>query len=171
MFTDPEKNLRALGLQENNVVVDLGAGTGFYSIVAGSMVPRGKVYAIEINKDFLGTIKNKAREAHLSNVEVIWGDIEKKEGTKIGNNIADAVIVSNVFFQVEKKDTLIEEIKRILKPKGKVLFIDWSESSGMGNKMIVSKNKAQEMFEKKGFTMERGINTGTHHYGMILRKL
>ena len=39
------------------VVADLGAGTGFYSIAAGQMVPKGKVYAVEVVKDFLMTIR------------------------------------------------------------------------------------------------------------------
>jgi len=171
MFSNPIKNLRTFELREDNIVADLGAGTGFYSVAAGHMVPRGKVYAIEVVKDFLETIKNKVKEAHLNNVEIIWGNIEKIGGTKIGDNIIDAVIASNVLFQVEDKDKFIEEMKRILKPKGRVLLIDWSESSIMGAKiMAVPKNKAREMFERKGFVLERNINAGEHHYGMILIK-
>jgi precorrin-6B methylase 2 len=85
MFTDPLKNLKALGLREDNIVADLGAGTGYYTLAAGAIVSRGKVYAIEVQKDFLETIKGKAEEAHLNNVEIIWGNVEKIGGTKIGD--------------------------------------------------------------------------------------
>jgi FkbM family methyltransferase len=169
MFTDPVKNLKAFGLKEDNIVADLGAGTGFYSIVAGSLVPRGKVYAVELQKDFLETIKSKIKEAHLKNVEIIWGNVEKEGGTKIGDNVIDAVISSNILFQVEDKEKFILEIKRILKPAGRVLLIDWSESSVMQGTQIISKDKAREMFEKKGFILEREIDAGAHHYGIILR--
>src|SRR3989338_948223 len=171
MFSDPEKNLKTLPLRENDIVADLGAGTGFYSVAAGKMVPNGKVYAIEVQKDFLTTIKEKAREAHLSNVECFWGNIEKIGGTKIGDNIVDAVIASNILFQVEDRDQFIEEAKRILKSQGKVLLIDWSDSSSLGLLVAVPKIKAREMFEKKGFIFEREIDAGAHHYGMILVKL
>ncbi len=117
MFSDPIKNLKAFGLRENNIVADLGAGTGYYAVAAGRMVPRGKVYAVEIVKDYLTTIKNKAKEAHVSNVDCIWGDIEKVGGTKIGTGVVDAVIVSNTLFQVEDRNNFLEEIKRILKSK------------------------------------------------------
>ena len=170
MFTDPLKNLKALGLKEDNIVADLGAGTGDYSIVAGAFVPKGKVYAVELQKDFLETIKNKIKEARLGNIEIIWGNGEKIGGTKIGDNVADAVIASNVLFQVEEKDKFIEEIKRILKPKGKVLLIDWSKSSIMGATAVIPQNKAREMFEKKGFVLEREIDAGDNHYGIILIK-
>ena len=167
MFSDPLKNIKTLELRENDIVADLGAGTGFYSVAAGRLVPKGKVYAVEIVKDFLSTIRNKVRDAHLSNVEIIHGDVEKLGGTKIGNNVLDAVIVSNVLFQVKDKEVFIEEIKRILKPKGKVLFIDWSERSMMGAK-VISKMKALELFERKDFIIDREINAGAHHYGIIL---
>ncbi len=170
MFTDPIKNLKAFDLRENNIVADLGAGTGFYSIPAGRMVPRGKVYAIEINKDYLATIKNKVKDARLNNVEILLGDIEKKGGTNIGDGVVDAVIVSNVLFQVKDKENFVEEIKRILKPKGRVLLIDWSQTSIMGAKNIVPENRAREMFEKAGFSIERNIDAGAHHYGIILTK-
>ncbi|MBI3888815.1 class I SAM-dependent methyltransferase [Candidatus Nomurabacteria bacterium] len=171
MFTDPVKNLKTLGLAENDIVADLGAGTGFYSVAAGAVVPRGKVYAVELQKDFLDTIKHKVKEAHLSNVEIIWGNIEKLGGTKIADTVVDVAIASNVLFQVEDKEKFIEEIKRILKPNGKVLLVDWSEESIMKGGGIVPREKARTMFEKKGFAWVRDIDAGAHHYGIILRKL
>ena len=170
MFTDPIKNLKAFELKEDSIVADLGAGTGYYSIAAGKLASQGKVYAIELQKDFLMTIKEKVKEAHLTNVECLWGNVEKLGGTKIGDNIIDAVIASNILFQVEDKVQFIEEIKRILKQKGRVLLIDWSESSIIGAIAIISKNKAREMFEKKGFVWQRDIEAGAHHYGMIFIK-
>jgi len=170
MFSDPLKNLKALGLREDNIVADLGAGTGYYSLAAGAMVPRGKVYAVELQKDFLDTVKSRVLEAHLNNVEIIWGNVEKIGGTKIGDNIVDIVIASNVLFQIEDKENFILEVKRILKQKGRVLLIDWSESSILRGTNIISKDKARIMFEKKGFVFEREINAGDYHYGMILIK-
>jgi len=172
MFTDPIKNLKQLGLREDMIVADLGAGTGFYSIAAGGLVPNGKVYAIEIIKDYVITIKNKALEAHLNNIECFWGDIEKIGGTKLKDNIVDAVIVSNIFSQIEDINSFVLEIKRILKKGGKVLFIDWESSSILGPKKekIISKEKVLEIFKNKGFVHDRDIITGEHHYGMILIK-
>jgi ubiquinone/menaquinone biosynthesis C-methylase UbiE len=105
-------------------------------------------------------------------VEIIWGDIEKSGGTKLRDGIVDVAIASNVLFQVQDKEQFILEIKRILKQKGRVLLIDSSTASFLvGSNMAISKEKAREMFEKKGFVFERDINAGEHHYGMILMKL
>ncbi len=173
MFSDPVQNLKTLGLRETDIVADLGAGTGFYAVAAGAMVPHGKVYAVEVQKDFLLTIKQKTKEACLPNVECLWGDIEKIGGSKIGDGIVDAVVASNVLFQVEDKEGFIDEAKRILKSGGKVLLVDWSDAAFLGPlaaKLIVQKEKAREMFEQKGFVHQNDINAGLHHYGMILKK-
>ncbi len=171
MFTDPLKNLKTFGIKETDIVVDLGAGTGFYSILAAQIANKGKVYAVEIIKDFLEIILNKVKEIKLKNIECLWGDVERLGGTKIGDAVADKVIASNVFFQVEDKNTFIEEIKRILKEKGEVLFIDWSPSSFMPHKKLaITQEKARKMFEEKGFILEREFDAGLHHYGMIFIK-
>ncbi len=116
---------------DDSIVADLGAGTGHYSLLAGEIASRGKVYAVELQKDFLTMIRNKITDARLNNIEIIWGNVEKRGGTKIADSVVDAVIASNILFQVEDKEQFIEEMKRILKPKGRVLLIDWSPSSVM----------------------------------------
>lgn len=171
MFTDPHKNLKILGLQDGDVVVDLGAGTGFYSILAAQMNHGGKVYAVDAVKDFLATIRIKAKENKIYNLETILGNVEKLGGTKIGDAVADIVIASNVFFEVEDKNTFIKEIKRILKNHGRVLLIDWSPDSSLVSKgVVVPKGETKRFFEENGFVLSTEIDAGDHHYGMILVK-
>src|SRR3989338_10439119 len=104
MFTDPGKNVRAIDLRETDVVADLGAGTGYYALAASALVQRGRVYVVEIQKDFLATVANKARDAHRDNIECLWGDVERIGGTKLGDAVADAAIASNILSQLESKE-------------------------------------------------------------------
>ncbi len=169
MFSNPEKNLRVFGLKADGIVADLGAGTGYYAVAAGKLVPQGRVYAVELQKEYLDTIRYKIEEAHLKNVEIIWGNVEKIGGTKLRDGVADVVITSDILFQVEDKNLFIEEAKRILKPKGRLFLSDWSAGSIL-SKIAVPKTKARAMFEKKGFVFEREIDAGGEHYGMIFLK-
>ena len=172
MFSDPVKNLKQLGLRENMIVADLGAGTGFYAIPAAKMVSSGKVYAIEIIRDYIHTIKNKAKDEHIKNLECFWGNIEEPGGTKLKNSIVDVVIVSNILFQVEDKERLLTEVKRILKPAGRVMLIEWSDETlplGPRKENLVSKKEALKIFEKHNFLFEREIDAGNHHYGIIFK--
>ncbi len=174
MFSDPDKNLEQFGLTAHMTVADLGAGSGAYTVAAARRVRDfGKVYAIEVQKDLAIRVKNAASKEGLSNVEAIWGDIERRGGTKLADSSVDAVIASNVLFQLEDKEGSVSEIDRILKPGGKVLVIDWKESyGGMGPEAgaVLSADQAKHLFLAKGFSFEKDIAPGRQHYGFIVKK-
>ena len=171
MFTNPAKNVKTFGLREDSIVADLGAGTGHFTVALSFVVPRGKVYAVEIQKDFLDKIHSKIKDLNISNIETLRGDIEKKGGTKLKDGILDAVLLSNVLFQIEDKNTLIEEVKRILKPNGSLIVIDWHHTSPLVSKnhKAVPKSKAREIAERKGLLWHKDIDVGEHHYGIIFK--
>lgn len=174
MFSNPEKNIEQFGLLPGMKVADLGVGSGFYTLAAARAVgEKGRVFAVDIQQDLLAKVKNQARNAHLYNIEIIWGDLERMGGTKIRDMSVDGVVLSNVLFQIEHKSDLAKEVRRILKPKGQVLLVDWSDSfGGMGPKPvdIIPQEAAKELFLQGGFEYVRSITAGDHHYGMILAK-
>ncbi|MDO8590723.1 MAG: methyltransferase domain-containing protein, partial [bacterium] len=153
---------------------DLGSGAGFYTIAAARAVGNsGRVYAIDILKDMLQKIKNEAQRSGIHNIEALWGNVEKLGGTRLADASVDSVLVCNTLFQLEDKNDFPLEVKRILKPKGKVLVVDWKESYGnMGphRDHVVTTDAARSLFEKVGFTFEREISAGAHHYGIIFRR-
>lgn len=174
MFSDPSKNIAQLGIDYGMKVVDLGAGSGFYTIESAKLVgPKGMVYAVDVQQDLLNKIKNSAGLVGLHNIEIIWGNIEKIGGTKLREGIADRVIISNTLFQVESTeyDNLALEVKRILKINGKLLVVDWESGSPLSPKKTVPKILAQGIFEKVGLKVEKTFDAGDHHYGIIFNKI
>lgn len=173
-FTDPLQVIAALGVYEGMTIADLGAGIGAYTLpLAEKVGESGRVYAVEVQKDFLINIKNEAAARGLKNVELLWGDIERVGGTKIKDNTVDAVIISNVLFLTEDKSGLLREAKRILKTFGKLLIIDWSDSFnnlGPTPDMVVTKESARALCEAEGFAVKEEIPAGEHHYGFIMYK-
>ena len=173
-FADPKGNITQLGKIEGLQIADFGAGTGAYSLILAQRVgDTGRVYAIEVQKDLLSRIQDEAKSAELENVEVLWGDIERLGATKLSDNSIDVVVLANVFFQVEDKHGTLAEIKRVLVPEGRVLFIDWKDSyGGIGpqQEVIVQPDVARQIFDECGFSMQKSIETGDRHYGFIFMK-
>ena len=168
MFSDPTVNLSKLGITDGMKVVDLGAGSGFYTIASARMVgSSGRVYAVDVQKDLLDRIRTNGANEGLRNIEVVWGNAEKIGGTKLREAIADRVVASNILFQIEKPDDFALEIKRLLKPGGKVMIIDWCEVSSIGPKTLFPSFKAQTLFEKSGFKLDQSFGAGDHHYGLV----
>lgn len=173
-FTNPEKNVTELGVFDGNIVADLGAGTGAYvEPLARRVGDTGRVYAVEVQKEFLINIKDLASQQGFRNVEVIWGDIENLGGTKIKDESVDAVVLSNVLFQAEDKAGLLAESKRILKKGGKLLLVDWKESFnslGPSRDTVVTDSMARSLCEQAGFSMKKEFDAGEHHYGFVMVK-
>lgn len=174
MFADPKTIVRQFDLRTGMQVADLGTGSGFYALESARIVgSKGKVYAIEVQKDLLDRVKNNASREGLHNIEVVWGDIEQEGGTRLRDESVDRAIVSNTLFQIEDKERFVREVKRILRHDGKVFVIDWSDSSdvsGPNRAHIVGKAEAQALFEREGFAFDREISAGAHHYGLIMTK-
>lgn len=172
-FANPQQNIKHLGLSAGMSVADLGAGTGYYSLEAAKLVGQeGEIFAIDIQKDLLDRLSNEIQERGLKNIHVVWGDAENVGGTNIRQDGVDRVIASNVLFQTESKSGFIHEVKRILKPDGKLMLIDWSESfAGLGPapQQVVDEKTARELFENNGFELEKTFEAGAHHYGLVFR--
>ena len=174
MFSDPQKNIAQLDVREGDHVADFGAGSGAYAFAIAKRVgSSGRVYAIDVQKDLLAKLKNEAHRQNISNIEIIWSDLDDEKGITLLDASVDACIVSNLLFQVSSKERVAIEALRILKPGGKVLVIDWDDSyGGLGptKQHVFPKQSALELLTEKGFIYEKDIDAGAYHYGMIFKK-
>lgn len=170
-FADPKGNVLQLGLREGMKIADLGAGSGHYAIAAaGAVGSEGRVYAIDIQEDILKHLLDSAHRMGLRNIELVRGDIERKGGTKLKDHSMDAAILSNVLFQLYEPKETVAELKRILKPGGRLLVIDWSGAyGGLGPQpsQIVSERDAEELFITGGFHKAKDFRAGAHHYAIV----
>lgn len=173
-FAHPPRNVGVMEIHPGMTVVDFGSGSGAYVLaIAERLAHSGRVYAIDVQADLLRRIKNEAHKRGYKNVEIVWSDLEREFGSKIANDHADRVLISNLLFQAEDKGALFKEAMRILKPDGLLTVVDWSESfGGMGphKKHVVTKEKASTLAEAAGFSLLHDFEAGAHHYGLIFKK-
>lgn len=173
-FANPEENIQAFGLRKGMMVADFGAGSGAYSFLMSRAVGSdGRVYAIEVQRDLLGRLKDDAKKQGLHNIEILCSDLERSHGSKLGDMTMDVVLISNTLFQAESKYQLIVEAKRVLKPDGRIILIDWTSSFGhLGphSENVVTANMAREIFKEAGLVEVSEFSAGPHHYGLIFKK-
>jgi ubiquinone/menaquinone biosynthesis C-methylase UbiE len=171
-FAEPIKNLLELGLQIGQNVADFGAGSGAYTLPAARVVAPGKVYAIDIQPALLDKLRSSAEAVSLDNIEYLWGDLEEPHGSKLADGSVEAVIISNLFFQIERGYQVAIEARRILRPHGKVLCIDWStEESGLRpGRAALNHDSLLAIFTQAGFKLVKEFSAGDHHQGLLLRR-
>lgn len=173
MFSNPQSVLSQLHIDAGMTVADFGCGSGHYTLLLSEIVgPSGKIFSFDIQKEILARIKNIAISQGLENINFVWADLDEPNSTLLKQESVDRVFMTNILFQVEDKKALIREAKRILKKNGKVVLVDWSESfGGLGPKQsdVVKKEVAERIFNEEGFGLEKEINAGEHHYGLVFK--
>ncbi|MDG6222312.1 MAG: methyltransferase domain-containing protein [Candidatus Bathyarchaeota archaeon] len=148
---DPEIIIKLLDLKSNDIVADLGAGTGYFSIPISSRVKL--VYAIDIQQEMLDYLKQKIDPNKNSNIRLILSNDANQ--VPLQSESVDFLLTVNTLHEFQDKDTMITEIKRVLKPKGKTGIIDFKKVdtiSGPPLSVRVSQLDAIKMFENNGFT-------------------
>jgi demethylmenaquinone methyltransferase/2-methoxy-6-polyprenyl-1,4-benzoquinol methylase len=116
-FFDPLASLRGAGIRAGQNVLEIGCGTGFYTVAAAEMVGgEGRVYALDPHPLAIEHVTRKIRNAGLSNVNVIRGD-----GTRAGlaSGCIDLVLLFGVIpSPAIHLDRLLTEIHRLLRSEG-----------------------------------------------------
>jgi len=165
----PHKLLELLEIQDNDILIDLGAGTGYFTIPAASLT-RNKVYALDVEPQMLQYLGKRVEEQKLDNVELIEGAIEH---IPLAGQIADHVIASFVLHEVEPLEKGLQEMGRVLKPGGKVLCIEWEKKQTVQGPPLhhrIQSNELAKAFDENGLLVEKLTYPSDQHYLMVARK-
>jgi ubiquinone/menaquinone biosynthesis C-methylase UbiE len=173
-FADPKRNIEQFQLEPGMDVADFGAGAGYLAVEAAEVVGKeGTVYVVDIQRELLTKATHLAQEQQVDTITFIRGDIEEPNGSTLPDESVDAVIISNLLFQVENKQAVVEEAHRVLKNGGRALIVDWRESfGGVGPQAdaVLHEDDARALLEEQGFEHLADIDAGAYHYGIIVRK-
>lgn len=173
MFSNPQQVLSQIHIDPGMTVADFGCGSGHYTLLVSELVgASGKVFAFDIQKELLARLKNVATTQNLENIHFVWADLDEPNSTSLKEQTVDRVFMTNILFQAEDKKALIREAKRVLKRNGKVIVVDWSDGfAGLGPKQadVVTREVAVTIFGEEGFILEKDLNAGAHHYGLVFK--
>jgi ubiquinone/menaquinone biosynthesis C-methylase UbiE len=168
-FLTPEHLVRELYLKPGDRVADIGCGSGAYTIaLAHEVGDMGQVYAVDVHREALHTLAGTLEKRGLHNVEMIWADVEQY--IPIDGYSLDAVVVSNVLFQLGNISTLLMHLSKILKPGGQLLIVEWSEShGGIGphKDHVIDESYAEKLAMDNHFRIVKRLPAGAYHYAFI----
>lgn len=118
----PQVVMDALRIGPGSIVADVGSGEGYFTFHLAERVGlRGKVYAEDTDNDKLETIRRRAGDEHLAQIEVLHG---KADDPELPENSLDAVLIMNAYHEFRAYDAMLREIYKALKPGGLLGIID-----------------------------------------------
>lgn len=161
-----EEIIRNFGIGQGDKVVDLGAGSGYFTIPTAKET-KDDVYAVDIEPKMLKVLKERAAAENVENIRYIVSDLEN---IPLENDAADKIIVAFVLHEVGNVSNALDEIKRILKPGGNVLVLEWEAvETEMGPPLTerIPSQKLVETLRQHGFETELS-HPSEAYYAVVL---
>lgn len=164
----PDKVIEHLHVSTDDVVADLGAGPGLFTIPIAKQT-KHDVYAVDIEPEMLERLQTHAEKENIENIEPIVSDLED---IKLPDDSVTRVFNSFVIHEVSDLNKSIQEIKRILKPEGQLLLIDWEaveSESGPPLEIRIPSQKMADVLKENGFDTEL-FHLNPNHYAIKASK-
>ena len=152
----PDIILQKLGIRSGNTILDLGCGNGFFTFPAAVAMGGGMVIAADMSDAMLSLLKqrNTPENVQILKVDEVKMDIEDES--------VDAAVLIALYHEFKSPLDNLAEIRRTLKPQGKILILDWDPDSekerGPAKAHRVSEGQAMKDLKASGFTIEHHEN-------------
>jgi ubiquinone/menaquinone biosynthesis C-methylase UbiE len=119
----PDEIIRTMGLRDGHVVADLGCGTGYFARrMARAVAPRGRVYAVDIQKEMLEQLRLRVDKEGLTNVVPVLGDVDDP---KLPKGAFDWVLLVDVYHELQQPRATLAHVRDALAAGGKVAVVEY----------------------------------------------
>lgn len=165
---DIVNSLKKAGLTDGQVVCDYGAGTGIVTVEAAQLTSE-TVYALDMDPAMIGLIEDKLAQQSLTNVTVVKVEADQ---LPIEDQSIDLFLLVTVMHEIKEVPTFIQEVKRVLKPEGKVMVVDfYKKETPMGPPVEgrMSAYQASRHFFREDIDMVEQVELGDNLYLLVLK--
>lgn len=149
----PDILLKKLGVRPGSTILDLGCGNGFFTFPAAvGMGEEGMVIAADLSEQMLGLLdrRNPPDNVQILKVEEVEMDVESES--------VDAAVGLTIYHEFKAPLKNLNEIDRVLKPGGKLMFLDWSPDTeterGPHHEHRITLEQAVNDIEASGFVID-----------------
>lgn len=118
----PSLVIENLELKPDDVVADIGAGSGYFSFLLAPLVPQGKVLAVDIQQEMLDFVEGRKKLKQVANVETLLGTVED---TRLPEGQVDVVIMVDAYHEFSHPREMMQSIVKGLAPGGRVVFLEY----------------------------------------------
>lgn len=138
----PDLLIKELNLKPTDVVADIGAGTGYLTFRIAPLVPQGRVYAVELLPQQILHLAKEVTARRVTNVTPVRGTTESP---KLAPKSVDLVLLVDTYHELAHPKEMMVEIARALKPRGRVVVVEYRIEDPAVPGLAVHKMNAQQV--------------------------
>lgn len=144
-----ERVMDILEIAEGKTIADIGAGSGWFTIRAANRVgEKGKVFAVEINQEFIDHIDERAKKENFTNIQTVLGT---EDNPKLPENSVDAVLILKTYHEISEPVKVLKNLRVALRENALVGIID---KTGSGDDHGVDKKTVIDEAKIAGFSLK-----------------
>lgn len=164
----PDQVLDALKLAPNMSVADVGAGTGYFSVRLAKRVPQGKVYSVDIEKDMVRYLGERAKKEGLANMTAVQAT---PESANLPEPV-DVILLVDAYHHIGNRLDYFKKLSASLKPQGRLVIIDWRAEGADGppKEHRVSFEKSSAELKDAGYTLVETQDFLPRQYFAVFKK-
>lgn len=118
----PDAVVANMNLEADDVVADIGAGSGYFSFRIARQVPEGKVLAVDIQPEMLQLIAARQEQEGVTNIERVLGEIDNPN---LPPESIDAAIMVDAYHEFSHPYEMMAGIYQALRPGGRVFLLEY----------------------------------------------
>jgi len=159
--------IKNMKIKSNEVIADIGAGSGYHAFRIASLVTNGLVYAVDIQPEMLMAIEKTKEFKKVENIKTILGT---EKTVELPKNSVDKILMVDVYHEFSFPVEMINSIKNALKPNGELFLIEYrAEDLKVPIKRIHKMTEEQAVKEMKaaGLVLKENIDNLPWQHCMI----
>ena len=124
-YQKPHEVLMALALKPGETIADIGSGSGYFTLrLAAHVGDEGRVFAVDIDPEMIRHLNRRVRDAGVRNVQTILAD---PADPLLPDASVDRFVIVDTWHHIEKPLEYLALMRRMLKPSGQVVMIDFQK--------------------------------------------
>ena len=159
--------IKNMKIKSNEVIADIGAGSGYHAFRIASLLTNGLVYAVDIQPEMLMAIEKTKEFKKVENIKTILGT---EKTVELPKNSVDKILMVDVYHEFSFPVEMINSIKNALKPNGELFLIEYrAEDLKVPIKRIHKMTEEQAVKEMKaaGLVLKENIDNLPWQHCMI----
>ena len=163
----PHEVIQALELPQDAVIADVGAGTGYFAMRLANMLPKGRVYAVDLEPRMVQYLRERAKRENRENVVAIAGTAEDP---RLPEKV-DLILLVDVYHHVDERERYFRNLRASLKPGGRIAVIDFRMDSPEGPPRAarVAPERAIAELTAAGYLLARRHEFLPNQYFLVFR--
>lgn len=163
----PDEVIAALALAPDATVADIGAGTGYFAVRLARAVPKGRVYAVDIEPDMIRYLGERARRESLPNLQPVLG---KPDDPQLPEPV-DRVLIVDTYHHIGGRVAYFGRLRERLKPGGEVAIVDFTLDSPVGppRSARIAADAVRAEMQRAGYALAARHDFLPHQYFLVFR--